>query len=310
MRAALTLEVDGHRLVGTHHLPAGVPAAAPGLGFLLLNAAQLPRAGMGDMPVEIADRVAAQGIPAFRFDLPGLGDSPGELPVHVQEYWRSVEEGTDAPLAAQLGGELCRRFALAGILLGGLCGGAITALYACDHDAARCVRGLILLEPNYYLVGVGEAAPAPAGAGAGPRPARPPGTGGPRGLANRLRWWLSLRHPGGRGIRLYRFATRLKTRLLGYRLPPGVNERMVASSRRLVAAGRPALLVFAASEEKRRLLERGVFRSLPPRHRLELAEIHGTNHMLVPGGGKRAVAERVERWVTERVRDSASGRAG
>ena len=294
MRKILQIDVDGHRLVGTHHEPEGDRADARRLGVLLLNVAQLPRSGMADLPVEIADRLAAMGTHAFRFDLPGLGDSPGALPTFVQEHWQLVEDGAHADLVPKIAAELAGRLDLEGVILGGLCGGAITSLYATEHDPSR-VKGLIVLEPNYYLVGM--AAPPPPGKA----PAASSTPAGPaRGFGHRLRWWLSTNRFGKRFIGLYRVANRLRLAVRGYRLPPDTNQRMVASSRRLAASGPPMLIIHAASEEKRRLLRKGVFKSLPRHHRLELTEIHGTNHMLVPGGGKQAVVERIDRWVRER----------
>ncbi len=297
MRSIVQIDVDDQRLVGTHHEPANGEAAGHKLGVLLLNVAQLPRSGMADLPVEIANRVAATGVHAFRFDLPGLGDSPGALPVFVQEHWQLVEDGAHADLVPKIAAELAQRFELDGVILGGLCGGAITSLYATEHDPSQ-VKGLIVLEPNYYLVGMA----APPSPGKAPAASSAPA----RGFGHRLRWWLSTNRFGKRFIGLYRVANRLRLAIRGYRLPPDTNQRMVASSRRLAASGPPMLIIHAASEEKHRLLHKGVFKALPRDHRLEITQIHGTNHMLVPGGGKQAVVERVDQWVRERFLSGAS----
>src|SRR6202034_2178754 len=50
------------------------------IGVLFLNPLSTPRALIGDTAVYWASSFAAQGYPSLRIDLPGLGDSYGELP--------------------------------------------------------------------------------------------------------------------------------------------------------------------------------------------------------------------------------------
>ena len=83
MRQILQHQLEDACLIGTMHVPGAERAAAPAkprVGLLLANFAQAPRAGVGDLSAWLGDSVAAQGIPVFRFDLPGLGDSLGDTP--------------------------------------------------------------------------------------------------------------------------------------------------------------------------------------------------------------------------------------
>jgi hypothetical protein len=100
MRHAVQLSIAAGHLFGTYHeQPASGyrPEVRPGL--VLLSFGQQPRSWVGDLGVAIADRVALAGYPAFRFDMPGLGDSPGDLPVHLEVLWRDIQTGSHQALA-------------------------------------------------------------------------------------------------------------------------------------------------------------------------------------------------------------------
>ena len=81
----IDLEALGLRLRGTFHRPAGpFSVMRTGSGdqgqtaVLFHNSLALPRAAASDSAVYSADSFAQRGYPAFRFDLPELGDSGGE----------------------------------------------------------------------------------------------------------------------------------------------------------------------------------------------------------------------------------------
>jgi pimeloyl-ACP methyl ester carboxylesterase len=124
---------------------------------------QQPRSWVGDLGSSIADRLDARGYPTFRFDMPGLGDSPGEIPVYLEELWRDILLGAHEGSLHALCEDLVSRFSLKGLVVGGFCGGAVTALYAVNMRSPL-ILGLVLLEPEIALVRThsSTAAKAPA----------------------------------------------------------------------------------------------------------------------------------------------------
>lgn len=152
-RALLKLESDDGCMFGTYHKPSDCPGAqtpeagASGrIGVLFLNSLSTPRAGSGDSAVYWAEALAACGYPCFRFDLPGLGDSYGRLP---PEFLSFVMEGGYGDRLKQTIKQLTERFSLSGLVVLGHCAGAVTALHAAAEQA--CCKGLILMDPRFYL---------------------------------------------------------------------------------------------------------------------------------------------------------------
>ena len=125
MRELITLGGGGVLLRGTHHKAAGrVTNEACDLdkrvGVLFLNPLSSPRSLIGDSAVYWATSFAAHGYPAFRIDLPGLGDSYGELPNDLLTF---INEGGFAAITASKIQELVQRFSLSGVVIYGHCAG-------------------------------------------------------------------------------------------------------------------------------------------------------------------------------------------
>ena len=159
MRKAIQLSVAGARLFGTIHLPAGEGSRpSPRIAMLLLSFGQQPRSWIGDLGSAIADRVAAEGILSLRFDMPGLGDSPGELPLHLETLWRDIQQGKHSPYLHALCCRLQEEYALDGLVVGGFCGGAVTSLYAVNSNRIK-LKGLLLLEPEIALTNADTSPP-------------------------------------------------------------------------------------------------------------------------------------------------------
>jgi pimeloyl-ACP methyl ester carboxylesterase len=299
MREILQIDIRGTRLVGTYHISTdGSVSRVQGrssvteVGVLLLNVGQLPRAGLGDMPVELADRLCERGYPTFRFDLPGLGDSQGDLSATVVEEWRLVQDGKYAVWASELTTELKQRFRLQGLILGGLCGGAINAVYAAEECCGDAV-GLILLEPNLFLLGIPDAQVA-EDASPLARLYAQQAIRIKRSL-RRIRSWLTESAIGGPVRSTYSLVRRVRAKILGPSLPRDANVRLIDGCRRLAEVGMPMLFVTAGNAH-RDLIRQGVF-GRGPSERVTFVEVNGTNHMLVAGGGKPQVIGHVERWV-------------
>lgn len=120
----------GQTLRGILHRPEVVPDDMPAV--LWLSAGQKVRQGAWRMNVVIARRLAARGVPVLRFDYHGIGDSDG--PDHhgefVMDLYGFIQTGgfkDDVAAAARL---LRAELGDRPLLIGGLCGGAISALFA------------------------------------------------------------------------------------------------------------------------------------------------------------------------------------
>ena len=313
MRKALQLDIAGHRLFGTLHdqalsMPSRHQSTSGRIGVLLLSFGQQPRSWVGDLGSSIADRLDAQGYPTFRFDMPGLGDSPGDIPVHLEELWRDILRGAhELPLHA-LCEDLVRRFSLKGLVVGGFCGGAVTALYAVN-SRSPLILGLVLLEPEMALVRTssptGNAVPAPLTVDSfqeridllrlricSPESWRRLIKG-----KSDYKFWINLWHGQ------FDFVAR-KLSNLGRRkklLPPETNHRMLNSWQLARRLRIPTLVLSVGSPNRSRYYRAyGLQPGVPDlKSALQWVEIPNTTHALLTGGAKEAVGKHFETWVIE-----------
>lgn len=125
---------EGEQLVGIVTLPAQPSRRC---GVLILVGGPQYRVGAHRQFVHLARHLAAQGIPAMRFDFRGMGDGSGS-----ERTFRYVEADIAAAISAfqDAAGGLED-----GVVLWGLCGGSSAAcLYPQDDPR---VTGLILVNP-------------------------------------------------------------------------------------------------------------------------------------------------------------------
>lgn len=310
MRQILRVEVDAVPLIGTCHWPAddmlGTAATGSSPAVLLLNFGQVCRSGPGNISVEMADRLCSEGYPVFRFDLPGLGDTPGDLPEYHETYWRFVEGGGQTPWVCSLLDALKRQYVPAGFVLGGLCGGAITSIFVAERRRADVV-GLLLMEPSLRqtpAIGA-ETMPGtrPAEAGQGPlsrfRVCR-------NQLERRARLWV-------RGIRCldplrrtYQFAERTFWNLYRGPLPAMMNAPLIRCWQRLQASGLP-MLVMAARGSDREFVRCVLFPEAE-RRQMTVVDLDQTNHLFTAGDGKQRAIDEAARWMLRTYPLTADGR--
>jgi pimeloyl-ACP methyl ester carboxylesterase len=306
MRKILRINLDGATLVGTYHVPADAPsiqiAPGEGVGILMCNSGYLPRASAGDLNIQLSDHLAELGYHVFRFDMPGLGDSPGDLLEHVLPFFRFIKVGGHAPWVSELSTILLRQFTLKGMVLAGNCGGAITAIYAAAKHPQN-VLGVMQLDPDFVMdVGnvKGNAATSPLGRMKNNAHSRL--RKGRQFVRNGL-----LQTPIGNVVRtLYRAirlsARKLREMIFGRQLPRNANLQLIRCWLQLAAAEIP-MLVLQPDSTKRRI---DLFDYMPyllakkPRSVTSI-EIEGTNHAFISGGGKSAVLQHVERWLLANV---------
>lgn len=146
-RAFEVVELPHGRCVGTVHTPT---KRVGSIGLLWVNFGYVPRDGHGGLAVHASDALAAQGVPCFRFDLPGLGDAPGPLPARTHDFFPVVTSGAFTEVTVELVEHLCAKEQLDGVVIAGLCGGAVNAIFTADAAKGR-VKGLVLLEPEMYV---------------------------------------------------------------------------------------------------------------------------------------------------------------
>jgi uncharacterized protein len=126
----------GARSVGVLALPSD-PAAASGVGVLVVVGGPQVRVGSHRQFVQLARRLAGAGHAVLRFDLPGMGDSEGRF---------CGFEGATPAIAAAVAVLRQEQPGLTRTVLWGLCDGASAALLYLD-EGGRGVDDLVLLNP-------------------------------------------------------------------------------------------------------------------------------------------------------------------
>lgn len=188
-RALDVLDLPHGRCVGTLHRPA---RRTSDVGLLWVNFGYVPRDGHGGLASQASDALADDGVPCFRYDLPGLGDAPGPLPKVTHDFFPVVTGGSFTQVTTELVEALCAREGLSGLVVAGLCGGAVNAIFTADAAKSK-VKGLLLLEPEMYVT----------------EPKAADGTVQPM----RLRAWLREQLPANKSLPVSLLDTALSTKL-------------------------------------------------------------------------------------------------
>ncbi|MEE8450755.1 MAG: alpha/beta fold hydrolase, partial [Thermoguttaceae bacterium] len=117
----------GQPVFGIKHTPPGAVAKQPKTGVIFINAGVRSRRGPKRLYVRFARRLSQAGYHVLRFDLPGIGDSPGELK-DVSAYKKKFLDCTDSTVSAI---DYFKKVdGVERIAVVGLCGGAYSALAA------------------------------------------------------------------------------------------------------------------------------------------------------------------------------------
>lgn len=137
-RIPVVFECGGEQLVGVITAPESSPRAAPEVGMLIIVGGPQYRVGSHRQFVQIAERAAAEGFAALRFDVRGMGDAGGR-----QRDFEEIEDDIAAAIdALQSAVPSVRR-----VGVWGLCGGASAALLYCRSRRDPRVEGLALVNP-------------------------------------------------------------------------------------------------------------------------------------------------------------------
>lgn len=277
-RELITLGGGGVLLHGTYHkatdAAAGAAASTKDIGVLFLNALSTPRSLVGESGVYWATSFAACGYPSFRFDLPGLGDSYGEIPNDLVKH---ADGGGWAPIASSKVKELVQSRGLPGVVMFGHCSGATTAIYAASN--CRECKGLILLDPYFNL----------------PRSLTPSLNPGLVLWARRSKTGALMR-AGYDRIRDLREALRKET------LPANANLNLISRVKKVVSSGLP-ILIFKAPRPPLKPGDFDYFAyvlSLAVRSdQFTVKTIDDTDHSFSNRTGRLAVRQHCEAWLGE-----------
>lgn len=134
---SLWLQGDGFDMLGIVSLP---PTTTPmqSTGVVIVVGGAQCRVGSHRQFVQLARFLAKAGFPVLRFDLPGMGDSPGDMPSF---------EHTAPHIATAINGFQQQHPGVERVVLWGLCDGASASLLYVDATHDPRVAGLALLNP-------------------------------------------------------------------------------------------------------------------------------------------------------------------
>jgi pimeloyl-ACP methyl ester carboxylesterase len=278
-RELIALGTENSPICGTYHrLPDERDGSARGrVGILFLNSLSLPRTGPGDSAVYWADGFAACGYPTFRMDLPGLGDSDGELPREILDF---VNAGGFTERAAQISRELVDRFQLSGVVLIGHCAGAVSALFAGSNSPA--CKGLVLLDMYFHLK----------------HALRPK-------IREKMSDWALKSRVGRFASEIYHRMKKVRLSMRGERPPENANFPLLKRWDKVNSTGLPILFLKAPARKAVGMRPRtGEFDYLeyilkkvknPEQVTVKLTE--GTDHSFANRAGKDGVRQQVKDWL-------------
>jgi pimeloyl-ACP methyl ester carboxylesterase len=265
------------------------------------------RVGPGRLYVPLTERLNALGYTVLRFDFFGLGDSEGELEEEkLADVYNNIEVGryvSDTQVALRW---LAETHSFNRFIVGGLCGGAITALLAAERDAR--VEGLLSLGMTVTLAS-DAAAPAKYLTRAQLDVRR-------RGYFQRLlqpkSWGRFLTFQSEYGVIWHSMK-----RLVVKERHAAVVDASAPSDQRgnanplfpraffaFLDRGGKALMLFSQhdrlySEYEEKFAEQFTARLQPLKEQVEKHVISDANHVLSFSGSRRAMVDLVERWLSE-----------
>jgi pimeloyl-ACP methyl ester carboxylesterase len=284
-RELITLTADGIPVRGTYHIPAAGPVSEArdsekNVGVLFINPLSTPRSLVGDSAVYWATSLAAHGYPAFRLDLPGLGDSYGALPNDLLTF---INDGGYAAVTSSKVRELVQRFNLSGVVIYGHCAGATTAIYVAS-ECKEC-KGLIVTDPYFYAANLLTPKLSPELVGWARRSK----------LGEVLRATYARMREAGKKFR-------------SGELPSNANFALVAGWKKVLSNGLPILVLTspqpaALGSSKLRAGSfdyMGYVTSMAVRrNQITVKTLDDTDHSFANQAGRAAVEQEVENWLGE-----------
>lgn len=302
-RRVFTMTYLYFTLVGTQHVANHSSSRA----LVLPNFGYVPRNGHSSMAIRICDQVAARGIHGIRVDLPGLGDSDGELPEDLQQWAADVRAGAMAPVILAVMDELKQQHMIEQIILGGLCAASITSLHA-FAIRPRQVSALMLLEPEFFTE---ESAGSAEEVSPTDDSRNPLGKAWERMFSKAHRLftvWGWMRVVAGenefmRNLPITRTIIRRLLWLQNRNLPPRTNLALVSAWQSAVRSRLPILVITAQGRMRELFFERVNLFAVPdfeslagPGQAIRYLRIPGTNHTFTTGDASGHVTQTAADW--------------
>ena len=291
MRRIIEISFSGQRCIGTFHEPLIMNSVRSSTGVIFTNFGWAPRDGQGSLGTVMADDFASAGFPAFRIDLPGLGDSPGETPNIAERFGDMIREGKQVPQFAAIIRQLMNLFKLERVITAGICAPFINALLAWAEKPFP-LAGIVTLDPDF--IGPNSQSTKESGHHI-------------RHTLSRWRWLriLSGDNPKSRFVPFpLRRLLRPLIKLRDY--PENTNIPLARAWRKLVESGVPVLMICAETKTQHLYAEQvnkvalwGLDTS-----RVRFLTIRGTNHTFSSGNPKEFILAEVRRWREEIFPDS------
>jgi pimeloyl-ACP methyl ester carboxylesterase len=263
-----------HKTRDDNSLEKSSPEARDRIGVLFMNSLSQTRAGKGDSSVYWADSFAEAGYPSFRIDLPGFGDSEDDTPKDLLAF---INRGDYAKVISAKAKELRERFNISGVVLMGLCAGAVSAIHAAP--AIPECRGLVLLDPYFHLP-----------------------------LSTRSKTWgkLSDRLQQGSLRRLIKIASNrvkyIRALFLRGGLPSNSNFPLLACWKQLASASLPIIIFRAPTATRDREFDYINYNleHAGQDNQVVLKMIEGADHTFANRIGRAAVRQETESWLSAR----------
>ena len=146
----LTIPIENKQTWNVLHVPENYQQGRPALVFLSI--ASGCRAANARFYVRIARRLGEKGWASLRVDPRGVGDSEGDLErATIQEVHMHIQNGLLIPDTQAAIDALQKELGPCPVILAGLCGGAITAVYQAAADSRVAAVAALELPVRYSL---------------------------------------------------------------------------------------------------------------------------------------------------------------
>jgi alpha-beta hydrolase superfamily lysophospholipase len=276
-RELFTLNCQGTVIHGTRHFP-GTDLAEPNrIGILFLPGFPMPRSAHGDSAVYLATSFADLGYSSFRIDLPGIGDSYGDVPAELLQF---VIRGGYESVVASLTKQIVDRYKLTGMVILGHCAGAVSAIFAASSCEA-CL-GLVLLDVPFHVQSPGS-----------------------KKVKNAMFYWSTRTRLGAALSKVYDHCRNIYLHLRRNAPPKNANVGLLKRWKTVASADLPILLLNAPAPKATGATPRvGKFDYLQHilklagnRSRVEVRIIEGANHAFSNSVAREGVRREVEDWM-------------
>ena len=283
MRHILSVEIDGNPVIITFHQPKTFEPSRASTGIFFSNFGWVPRDGQGSFGSVLADDFAAAGFPAFRIDMPGMGDSPGSVPDLAEDFGNGVRRGEQVPAFSAAICDLMTRYAIKRVIVAGICAPFINAVFSWGEKRIP-LHGIIALDPDFICE---------------TRSDEKANLSFPQKIFSGWRWTRILSGYSAKS----RYVPSIIRRILNpmvrlHDYPDNTNVPLVRIWREFVSNGTPVLMICAKFEIQHLYIKQVIKIALRgiDKSRVHVIEIPGTDHTFMLGNPMPIILKEVYRW--------------